>query len=159
MPKFTNRNEPAAAKVVDNPKPETQSVEATKVEVTGGAQIFTGDRDRLLERIKPKHPGMVVKWADQEQVRFRHFGWKLLAFTEGGEDIKEVDTMEQAERTTKCVLAWRTIEAERVHTAEDEKRRADFNRFVERDLNPQNRVNELNQVFGFDDKTRFVADN
>lgn len=144
-------------KVVASPKVEDEGVEAKKLELIEDSSVIGPDRDKLLHRISQRYPNKRIAWPNKKDIYFRHLGWKMLQFTNGGADVKEVTTVEEAERTTDTVLCWRDAKVDEIQRSQDESQRKKFNQFSRQEENPQFMADAVNKVLGIDG-VKAVAD-
>jgi hypothetical protein len=82
-------------------------VEAQDVEIGESDEIYGVDMERCLQMIQRRHPEKHIAWVNQKDSKFKHNRWVWLKVSDGGEDVAEVNTMEEADMTTSNVLCWR----------------------------------------------------
>ncbi len=138
-------------------KPQSDGVTGEKLELIRDSSFIGADMADVIRAIARKHPEKFIGQPYQEKVRFNHLGWKMLKIVDGGNDVEEVKTLEEAERTTKTVLAWRDIEVHKIQTKADEDRRRQFNDFQKDESNRKLMADRLNQQLGLKSGT-IVAD-
>lgn len=95
-------------KEVKKSKQEQAQVQAETVEVGESYEVYGVDIDKCIQKIQSKcRDKKHIAWVDQKDSKRRANGWKWLKISDGGEDVQEVETIEQADTTTSNVLCWR----------------------------------------------------
>lgn len=109
-------------------------LEASTVELGTDYTPVGPNVEKVLQKyIIPKYPEMWIAWVRKEDTRFKRLGWKMLAFSSGGDDVEEVKTVEEAERSHSNVLCWMPLKMHQEFTKDENANRLRFNKMVRRE--------------------------
>ena len=84
----------------------------------------------LAKHVIPKYPNQYIALPDKETVRETHRGWTALSWNRRTNELKPVNTLDEAEKKGSKILAWQPMELHKIQKSNWQKLQNKQNRFV-----------------------------
>ena len=129
-------------------KPEEAAqteVSAEDIELGESMEYYGTNLDKAIQMIQKKHLDKYIAWPNRKEAQFRHNRWKFLKLIKEGTDVQVCESIDDADKTTDNVLAWRDRKIQDMFDAELRKKNIQSMR-IQRMENSQTQAEKLNAL-------------